>query len=1069
MPPGLSASASLLTPLRVLLVEDCADDAELILDALRASGFDPACRRVETEQDYLSHLTPDLDVILADYSLPQFGGLRALSLANQSGFDTPFIIVSGTIGEEHAVEAMQAGARDYLLKDRLARLGPAVRVALEAATLRQTTAAAELAERRSAARNAAILDMALDGIFVIDEANTITEFNHAAERMFGRTRDDVVGHRIDEWLLPAMSATVLADGGTGTSSVDTGRRVEMTAHHASGRQFPVELALMRVPCAGRAQFAGLLRDITERKSQEAATAERHRLSAFSRDVGVAFTQAVSLTAMLELSAQLMVAQLGAFVAQIWTLPREDQLELAVSAGWAAGGDGSATARFFALDEVVRARSTIATNKLLDDPRADRVWAAARRVVSFVGCPLIVGERVVGVIAMFGLAPFSEATVLAIAYIANAVASAIERDRSEAAQARLAAIVEATTDLVSMRMLDGSGMAYMNPAGRAMLGLEPLERVPDLAAFRTAESLREWTDVILPAALANGMWTGETTLVSREGRLVPVSQMLLAHAGADGRIQLSTIARDITERERAAAALRTSDERMRFALEAAGMGVWEFDVRTRRVTWSEMGVPDRHRPPGSFGGTEDAFLALTHADDREAIRDEVTRAIVERRNLAIVFRTVGPRGGTHWIECRGRVVYEADLTATRIVGVSTDVTDRKLLEARLRQAQKMEAIGQLAGGVAHDFNNLLTAILGYAKFAADSLPPGDQRRQDVEEVIKAGQRAAVLTRQLLAFSRTQVLQSTLVDLNVLVTGITDMLRRLIREHITLDLALLPGLALVRADAGQLEQVVMNLVVNARDAMERGGRLTIETTNVQLDATFGLPNQVVLSGWYVMLAVGDNGHGMDETTKRHLFEPFFTTKERGKGTGLGLATVYGIVKQSEGYIWVDSEPGQGSTFRVYLPRAERQTEADRPGVAPAPGSEGSETLLLVEDEAGVRDLARRMLVQAGYRVLVAANGEEAQLIFSEQHRSIDLLVTDVIMPGISGPDLFRRLTAERAGLRVVYISGYATEATARQLELDSGRPYVQKPFTASQLATSVRGVLDGPPVAGPKAPA
>jgi CheY-like chemotaxis protein len=297
----------------------------------------------------------------------------------------------------------------------------------------------------------------------------------------------------------------------------------------------------------------------------------------------------------------------------------------------------------------------------------------------------------------------------------------------------------------------------------------------------------------------------------------------------------------------------------------------------------------------------------------------------------------------------------------------------------------------------------------------------------------------------------------------------MFRRLIGEHITLDLMLAADLALVRADAGQLEQVVMNLVVNARDAMEQGGRLTLKTANVQLNASSGEPQQSVLSGWYVMLAVADDGVGMDEKTKRHLFEPFFTTKERGKGTGLGLATVYGIVKQSDGYIWVDSEPGRGSTFRIYLPRTERQSDAATPAAAPGPRQEGSETVLLVEDEAGVRDLARRMLEHAGYRVLDAASGHDAESIFARHRGSIDLLITDVIMPGMSGPDLFRRLAAEQPGLKVVYISGYATEKLARQLELNRGQPHVQKPFTADQLVSYVRSVLDSRPAAELEGPA
>jgi two-component system cell cycle sensor histidine kinase/response regulator CckA len=916
---------------------------------------------------------------------------------------------------------------------------------------------------RCDALNAAILRTVIDGIFVVDDASTIAEFNSAAERMFGRTRADALGRPIGDLLQPSVSAGASERPFAVAAAARAGHRLEMTARHADGSRFPVEIAFSRIRAPGTAQFAGVVCDVRERKSHEAATLERNRLSAFARDVGIAFTESVSLAAMLELCAQLIVAHLGAALARVWT-PRsqEGRLKLLASAGHfasATGSDVSEAETFFELDNVVRAGGTVVTtNALIDDPRANREWAAANSVVSFVGYPLIVGERVVGVISMFGLSPFSEATVQAISYIANAVASAIERDRIEASQARLAAIIEATPDLVAITELDDKGVGYLNRAGRTMLGIGPQEPVLALSAYRPAEFLTELREVILPAAIRDGLWSGETTFVSRDGRVIPVSQVIIARALPDGRTQLSTIARDITERRRAADALRTSDERMRFALEAARMGVWELDLSTHRVPWSETAASEND-DPGRDDGSEEAFFAATHVDDRDAVRQAIKQAIAERQDLAIVFRTVRSHGSTRWIECRGRVSGDAaDATPARIVGVSTDVTERKLLEAQLRQGQKMEAIGQLAGGVAHDFNNLLTAILGYAKFAADGLAQDDQRRRDVEEVIKAAQRAASLTGQLLAFSRKQVLRATPVDLNQLVTGVSEMLRRLIGEHITLDVVSAPDLALVLADAGQLEQVVINLAVNARDAMGQGGRLTLETANVQLDNTAGLPDQTVVPGWYVMLAVVDTGIGMDAQTKRHLFEPFFTTKERGKGTGLGLATVYGIVKQSEGYIWAESEPGHGSVFRVYLPRAGRHVELDTRAVEPDSPFKGSETVLLVEDEAGVRYLARRILEDNGYRVLDAASGQDAELIFAQHRGSIDLLVTDVLMPGLSGPDLFLRLAVDDPGLKVVYISGYATEAMARQFGLDRSRPFLQKPFTASQLASTVRSVLD-----------
>jgi CheY-like chemotaxis protein len=328
---------------------------------------------------------------------------------------------------------------------------------------------------------------------------------------------------------------------------------------------------------------------------------------------------------------------------------------------------------------------------------------------------------------------------------------------------------------------------------------------------------------------------------------------------------------------------------------------------------------------------------------------------------------------------------------------------------------------------------------------------------MEEVVKAGQRAAALTRQLLAFSRKQVLQPTAVELNALVTGIRQMLGRLIGEHVELVTILAPDLGVVRADSGQLEQVLMNLVVNARDAMPTGGRVAIETANVELDESF-MREVVVRPGSYVMLAVSDTGLGISETARRRLFEPFFTTKAPGKGTGLGLATVYGIVKQSGGYIWVYSELGQGATFKVYLPRANGENEAAAHAAGDGPMAVGTESVLVVEDEHAVRLLTRRILEKAGYRVFDAPNAVEAEALFEQHKHLFSLLVTDVIMPGSSGPALFERLARQRPDLKVLYVSGYTDDTIAHQGQLDPGVEFLQKPFAADVLHRRVREVLD-----------
>jgi two-component system cell cycle sensor histidine kinase/response regulator CckA len=396
----------------------------------------------------------------------------------------------------------------------------------------------------------------------------------------------------------------------------------------------------------------------------------------------------------------------------------------------------------------------------------------------------------------------------------------------------------------------------------------------------------------------------------------------------------------------------------------------------------------------------------------------------------------------------------------ILGIVRDITDRLRLEEQLRQAQKMEAVGRLAGGVAHDFNNILTAISSYSELLLADFATEDPRRADVEEIRKATDRAAALTRQLLAFSRRQVLQPKIVDLNTVIAGAGKLLRRLIGEDIALVTRLDPALGPVRADAGQLEQVIMNLAVNARDAMQTGGTLTLETENVVIEASkLAAEERIVAPGRYVLLRVRDTGSGMDADTRRHLFEPFFTTREKGKGTGLGLATVYGIVKQSGGFIWVDSEPGRGAAFRIYLPRVdEAAPPAARAAAAAEPAAAGTETILLVEDEDAVRAVARESLRRHGYRVLEARDAESALAIAAGFEGHIGLLLTDVVMPGLSGRALADRLAPKRPGTRVLFMSGYTDDAIVQHGVLEPGLSFLQKPFTPDVLAQKVREVLD-----------
>ena len=413
----------------------------------------------------------------------------------------------------------------------------------------------------------------------------------------------------------------------------------------------------------------------------------------------------------------------------------------------------------------------------------------------------------------------------------------------------------------------------------------------------------------------------------------------------------------------------------------------------------------------------------------------------------------------------RVAERTHQLAAANTSLLAEVSERKSAQAelerseeQLRQSQKMEAIGQLAGGVAHDFNNLLTAICGHSELSLKRLTPEDPLHRHLEQIKKSGERAAALTRQLLAFSRKQILQPKIIDLNQIVVDMNKMLQRLIGEDVDLMMGLAADLGKVKADPNQIEQILLNLSINARDAMPKGGRLTIETSNVHLSEEYSHDHVSVRPGQYVMLAVSDNGCGMDAETQGHIFEPFFTTKEVGKGTGLGLATVYGIVQQSEGTIWLYSEVGQGTAFKIYLPCAEVSVKEVEVEADDFESLQGTETVLLVEDEAVVREMATEILRDSGYHVLEAKHGPEA-IILARQHSGvIDLMLTDVVMPQMSGRELAEQLSPSRRDMKVLYMSGYTDDAIVHHGVLDEGTAFIGKPFTPSALARKVREILD-----------
>ena len=627
-----------------------------------------------------------------------------------------------------------------------------------------------------------------------------------------------------------------------------------------------------------------------------------------------------------------------------------------------------------------------------------------------------------------------------------------------AQYAVVALVNGVGDAAAQVVTSGArppGSPGVEPFPRLIADRILADRAPvrQISADQDRSGARSCLGVPIASALQVYGWIGLVNKLGADGFSEDdekIAGMIGSHAGvAYENAQLVHQLRQQT------ATLHASEERTLYALEAGQMGVWELDIAADRVAWSEAMSMLYRTDASEAPATRADVIALVHPDDRGALRAALQHTIDSGKELAIEFRLAAK--GSNWIYSRARLVRDEHGRPARLLGVAVDISGRKSLEAQLLQSQKMEAVGQLAGGVAHDFNNLLTAILGYGNLVVDSLGETDSRRDAMGEVVRAAERAATLTRQLLTFSRKHVVQPTTVNLNVLVDGIRDMLGRLIGEDVQFEAALDRGVRLIRADPGQVEQVLMNLVVNARDAMPHGGRLRVETANVELDdtTTFSMP---VRPGAYVMLAVRDTGEGMSEETQRRIFEPFFTTKGPGKGTGLGLAMVWGIVKDSGGTISISSEPGAGTNFRVYFPVAEPAQTRPQARSAPETPLNGTETILLVEDEPAIRRLSRVILERAGYTVLDAANPADAEAICLEDPARVDMLLTDVIMPGASGPALFQRLVTHCPGLRVLYVSGYTSDAIAQQGNVQAGFAFLQKPFSSTELKRKVRDVLD-----------
>ncbi len=924
---------------RILMIEDDPQDAELAEREIRRANVACTFRRVDTREGMVAALQDFApDVILTDHSLPNFAARDALAVAQQFAPDTPVIVVTGRLGDESAVQYLQAGAADYVVKDHLHRLGPAVFRALDVKRSRE----AQTRARQLQAATYRIAQVAMSATRLEELLPTIHE---------------IVGE-----LMPAKNFYIaLYDEATDLVT------------------FPYYVDEVDPPPAPRRPGRGITEYVLRTGRPVLVTPESQ--------------------------------------------PELDHLGAVESIGTAS--------------------------------------------VDWLGVPLKQADRTVGVLAVQTYTAgvrYEEHHKEMLEFVSTQVAAAIERTRVEqelrASEARLSAILRASLD-AHITMNDVGLITSWSRQAEAMFGWVEQDVIG-----------RRLADIIVPAAqreahaagLRRFLATGEGPILNQRIELnalrrdrseFPV-ELAVAPVQIGTTWLFSAFVRDITDRRAADEALRVSEAKFGSAFQAhpSPMAIARLaDARWVDVNESLLRLFGMNRAE-TVGRTGDE-LGLWKSE-------ELRQSMLTRLRTGGLFRDVE----VEWLTRSGDV--RSGLLSAEVIAFAgaphfllhfQDITERKQLEGQLRQAQKMEAIGRLAGGVAHDFNNVLTAVFGYVDLLREEVPADSSAQADLAEVRKAAERAAALTRQLLAFSRQQVLESVVLHLNDLIEDFEKMLRRVIGEDVMLRLALAKDAGNVRADPGQLHQVMMNLVVNARDAMPTGGSLIIETANADLTEQYAELHQPVIPGRYVMVAVSDSGMGMSPEVKARIFEPFFTTKEKGRGTGLGLSTVYGIVKQSGGYIWAYSEVGRGTTFKIYLPRVDAPAE---PLSKPREDGSvaGTETILLAEDDPILRPLARALLEKLGYTVL---EGEDAQsaLAAARTHTGpIHLLVADVVMPGPSGRELARRLAELRPETKVLFVSGYTDDAIVHHGMLEPGLNFLQKPFTPAVLARKVREVLDTP---------
>jgi PAS domain S-box-containing protein len=964
------------------------------------------------------------DIVLSELNISGLEGTRLIDRVKTAQPDLPLIIVSGCGSLEKAVEAMRHGAADFLKKSSgyVEKLPSSIRAVLEKEQF-QNIRRLEIEALQKREENLRHFVEALPQvIFEMDIRGQVVFSNQAALEVFGLSEEDLKrGVNAQDVIAPE-------DWERARSNIERGLRgeklggPEYQALRKDGSRFPVRIYSVPVMKDGQpAGLRGIIIDVSEWKADQEAlkrSEERYRQVVELSDDGIVWTQ----------GDRHMFANRK--MAEIFGYNRPEEL---------------------------LGQSVMEVTHPDDRDRVLRIHGSRLRGEEAPTCYEFKGIRKNGealYIEVSAIRTFFHGEWGSLAYLRDITERRKAEKELQESRELFQTLVEMSNDAITM--VKGDMHIYVNPKMVEIFGYERADEItghsvlqmvhPDDRERVVEINRRRQKGEPVPAKY---VFRG----IRKDGRLIflETSAKRLEYRG---EIVSQVFLRDITERVQAEEELKASEEKYRLVVENANEGILVLQDgliifanprAAQIVRYSRQDL--QSRPFTDFVFPEDRDKVFSHYRNRIS---------GESSPQHYTLRLVDFQGGTVWVEANIIVISWEGRPAALVF--STDITEKKQLEMQFLQAQKMEAVGRLAGGVAHDFNNLLTSILGHSDLMMMRLRSGDPLVGDIKEITKAANRATDLTRQLLAFSRKQVMQPRILNLNAIISDMKKMLQRLIGEDIILETLLPPTLGPVLVDPGQIDQVIMNLVVNARDAMPKGGTLTIETSNTLLDEIQVRSYIGAKPGAYVLLSVKDSGSGMSEELQSYIFEPFFTTKELGKGTGLGLSTVYGIVKQSNGYIWVDSRPGQGTAFKIFLPRQEGEAESDLKLERGKVSLRGKETILLAEDNDLVRGLTRSVLEHFGYRVLETEDGEEAGRMSKGYEGPIHLLLTDVVMPGVGGRVLAEQLQISRPGIKILFMSGYSEEAALLQGMQNLGAHFLQKPFTPEELGLRVREILD-----------